>query len=276
MTSSGIDSSMLGHYSEGIEQDRLARGRGQMERLRTQEILARHLPPPPAVVLDVGGAAGVHALWLAAKGYEAHLIDPVPLHIEQATRASEQADDRPLARVVLGDARHLDRPDASIDIVLLLGPLYHLPDREDRLQALREAKRVVRSGGVVFAVGISRFASLCSGLSEGFLADPAFGRIVAQDLRDGQHRNPTNHPGYFTTAFFHHPDELQAEVREVGLEIVEFAGIEGPASWMVPDFPAWWDDPTRRELLLMTSRAVEHEPTLMGLGPHLMVVANNG
>jgi SAM-dependent methyltransferase len=272
----GFDQNILGHYTTGYEQDRLAEERGELERLRTQEIIARNLPLAPAVVLDVGGAAGVHALWLAGQGYEVHLIDPVPLHVEQASKASEVASEHPLASATVGDARKLDRADNRADVVLLLGPLYHLTDREDRVQALSEAKRVLRPGGVVFAVGISRFASLLDGLNAGFLDDLAFVSIVEQDLRDGQHRNPTNHPAYFTTAFFHHPDELQTEVREVGFEVKEIVGIEGPPWWVVPDFPGWWENPERRERMLAASRAVEHESALLGLGPHIMVVARNG
>jgi hypothetical protein len=157
-----------------------------------------------------------------------------------------------------------------------MGPLYHLTERTDRLQALREAKRVARPGGWLFAVGISRFTSLLDGLSSGFLDDPMFGRIVAQDLRDGQHRNPANYPAYFTTAFFHHPNELQAEVREAGWTIAETVGLEGPGWWMPREFADWWDNAEQRERLLAAVRAVEHEPSLLGLGPHLMVLAQNG
>jgi ubiquinone/menaquinone biosynthesis C-methylase UbiE len=267
---------ILGHYAEGVERDRLFEGRGQLERVRTQELLGRHLPRPPAVVLDVGGGPGVYACWLAAHGYEVHLVDPVPLHVEQALQARQERGDCPLAGASVGDARRLERPAASVDAVLLMGPLYHLTERPDRLRALREAKRVVRPGGWVFAVGISRFASLFDGLAAGFLDDPDFVRIVERDLRDGQHRNPANHPAYFTTAFFHHPDELLAEVREAGLAPVEAVAIEGPGWWMPREFGAWWDDPARRERLLAAVRAVEREPSLLGLGPHLMVIARRG
>ena len=65
--------------------------------------------------------------------------------------------------------------------------------------------------GVVMAVGISRFVSTLDGMTRGYLEDPIFARIVQDDLATGQHRNPTNHPAYFTTAFFHHPMELKAE-----------------------------------------------------------------
>ena len=265
---------ILDHYAEGHERDRLFEGRCRLERVRTQELLARHLPPPPAVILDVGGGPGVYARWLATHGYEVHLIDPVPLHIEQAS-SNLGLGDHPLASARLGDARRLDQSTASANAILLMGPLYHLTDPADRLQALREARRVVHPGGWLFAVGISRFTSLLDGLAAGFLDDPGFSHIVEQDLRDGQHRNPDHHPSYFTTAFFHHPDQLQDEVREAGWSIVATVGIEGPGWWLPPDFTDWWDDPARRERLLAAVRAVEREPSLLGLGPHLMVVARN-
>jgi ubiquinone/menaquinone biosynthesis C-methylase UbiE len=265
---------ILGYYGAGLERDRLFEGRSQLERVRTQELLARHLPPPPAVILDVGGGPGVYARWLATEGYEVHLVDPVPLHVDQAVSDLELGR-HPLASARVGDARHLEQPAMSADAVLLMGPLYHLTDRADRLQVLREARRVVRPGGWLFAVGISRFTSLLDGLSAGFLDDPGFARIVDQDLRDGQHRNPEDHPGYFTTAFFHPPEEFQAEVRDAGWSIVETVGLEGPGWWIPQQFTAWWDDHLRRERLLAAVRAVEREPTLLGLGPHLMVVARN-
>src|SRR5204862_5703302 len=103
------------------------------------------------------------------------LVDPCPLHVAEA-RATLRSG---TARV--GDARGLDEPDASFDAVLLLGPLYHLPERDDRLAALREARRVVRPGGQVFAAAISRCASAFDGMARGHLADPEFVRIVEGD-----------------------------------------------------------------------------------------------
>lgn len=132
----------------------------------------------------------------------------------------------------VGDARQLPVPDASFDSMLLLGPLYHLTEREDRLRSWAEARRVVRPGGYVFAAAISRFASLFDGLARGYLFDPRFRLIAERDVQDGQHRNPTNHPHWFTTSYFHHPDELRAEAVEQGLEVVELVGVEGLAGWL--------------------------------------------
>jgi ubiquinone/menaquinone biosynthesis C-methylase UbiE len=267
MTPTVTNPDILDHYASGYEAGRLETGPSRLERARTRELLDRHLPPPPATVLDVGGGPGAYARWLAGRGYAVHLIDPVPVHIEQAAGQSA------LASATVGDARRLDHPDASADAALLLGPLYHLTERADRLAALREAARVVRPGGVVLAAGITRFTSLLDGLLNGYLDDPVFAGIVDRDLGDGQHRNPGNHPGYFTTAYFHHPDELGGEAREAGLAVLETVAIEGPGRWLPREFDAWWDDPARRERLLAAVRAVEHEPSLMGLGPHIMLVA---
>jgi hypothetical protein len=156
---------------------------------------------------------------------------------------------------------------------LFLGPLYHLTHREDRLQALREAYRVLKLGGTLLAVGVSRFASTMDGLRAGFLKDPRFADIVKQDLKDGHHHNPTDNPMYFTDTFFHHPDELRREVTEAGFRVSGIYGIEGPA-WLAPDFDEWWAKPEYRDRLLSIARAVETEPTLLGISAHLMVVAS--
>jgi SAM-dependent methyltransferase len=258
-------------YGQGTEAGRLDQ-EFRLEQARTRELLTRHLPPAPAVILDVGGAAGAYALWLAARGYEVHLVDPVPLHVEQARRASA-AQPAPLASARRGEARALKQPRGSVDVVLLLGPLYHLLRRGERLAALREARRVLRPGGLLFAAAISRFASLLDGLRGALFADPDFQRIVERDLVDGQHRNPTGRPQYFTSAFFHRPDELGSEVRAAGLVLDDLVALEGPGAFL-HDLDLLWSDPGRRDTLLRFVRAVEREPSLIGLGPHLLAVAH--
>src|SRR5262249_16817830 len=174
------------HYEREIDEGtRITRGPGRIEFWRTQEVIRRHLPDRPLDVLDIGGAAGVHAAWLAEDGHRVRLIDPMPRHVEQA---SQLASDTRHVIAELGDARQLSVGDQTVDAVLMLGPLYHLVDRDDRVIALREAKRVLRPGGYVFAAAVSRFASLFDGLSRGWMVDAEFREVVANDLRTGQHR----------------------------------------------------------------------------------------
>jgi SAM-dependent methyltransferase len=263
---------MFDHYEQVQESGRLFGGAGELERVRTQDILSRHCPAPPATVFDIGGAAGVHALWLARRGYAVHLFDPVPRHVEQALAASNAQPEQQLASCSVGDARNIDRPDASADAVLLFGPLYHLIDREDRLQALREAHRLLKPGGRLFAATVSRFASLIDGLSRDLVSDPVFVEILAQDLRNGQHRNPTGNPEYFTTTFFHHPDELRLELQTAGFQVEKLVGIEGPA-WFMSSLQDHWTVPGKRQLLLELLRTVEEDPYILGASAHPMGIA---
>ena len=262
---------VLGYYARGGESERLEEAYFPLERARTEELVRRHLPPPPGVVLDVGGAAGAYALWLADAGYEVHLVDPVPLHVSQAEEASRSRSDRRLASTRLGDARRLGFPDGAADAVLMLGPLYHLTDRADRLAALREARRVLRPEGLVFAAAISRFASLLDGLRGAVFEHDAFAAIVEQDLGNGQHRNDTGRPEFFTTAFFHLPRELEAEVRQAAFTVAGVFAVEGPGAH-VPEFSKRWADPAARTRLLDLVRRVEREPSLLGASPHLLAV----
>jgi SAM-dependent methyltransferase len=260
------DDEIAHYYGRGEEQGRLA-GPFRLEFARTQELLNRYLPDPPAVVLDVGGGPGVYAAWLAEQGYEVHLLDPIELHVRQAREASPR-----LGSAEIGDARALPYADGAADAVLLLGPLYHLQDRDDRLQALGEARRVLRPGGLLAAAAISRFAATIDGLRREFLLDPDFEQSVSRSLRDGRGQNPDRKPDRFTTAYLHLPAELEDEVRAAGFDLVGVLAIEGVGEF-VPDAGAWLDDPVRRGVLLRAIERVEAEPALIGASPHILAVA---
>jgi ubiquinone/menaquinone biosynthesis C-methylase UbiE len=272
-----LDDQVLAHYgtSPRPEDDRLRSGTGRIELLRTQELIRRQLGDSgPCRVLDVGGGSGVHAEWLASDGHHVHVVDPVPLHVEQAA-ARGRASSPPFT-ASLGDARALAEDDASVDVALLLGPLYHLVERADRLAALGEARRVVRPGGMVLAAGISRFASLLDGVANDWLDDPDFAAIVAGDLATGVHRNPTGRDEWFTTAYFQRPDELAADAQEAGLLVDAVLGIEGPAHWVVRRATGrsgeLSDDDVRH--VIEAARAVEGEASVVGASPHLLLVAH--
>jgi SAM-dependent methyltransferase len=267
----GIDPAIIDYYERAPEEIRLAQGPFQLEEARTRELILRYAPPPPVVVLDIGGAAGAYALWLAEAGYVVHLLDAAPRLVAEARRRSAAAD-RPLASCRVGDARALEVPAETADLVLLLGPLYHLTDPGDRVRALQEAARVLKPGGRLFAAAISRWASALDGLARNLLEDTRFASVVEQDVRDGQHRNSTERLDYFTTAYIHRPDELRAEVMAAGLTLEGVYGVEGPG-WILPDVAERMADHDRRAALLHVAGLLEAEPAVVGSSAHLLAVA---
>lgn len=266
--SARLDPTITDYYDRAPEESRLEQGAFRLEELRTRELIEMHAPPPPATVLDIGGAAGAYSFWLAEQCYTVHLVDLTSRLVDEARRRNT----RGLVSCHVGDARALPFANESAELVLLLGPLYHLVESEDRHTALCEAARVLRPGGVLIAAGISRWASLLDGLARDLLGEPDFASIVDRDLREGQHRNPTERLDYFTTAYFHRPEELKAEVTGAGLAVEALYGVEGPG-WMLPDFAERWEDPGRRAAILQAARLLGTEPAVLGCSAHLLVVA---
>ena len=93
-------------------------------------------------------------------------------------------------------------------------------------------------GGLLLSAYISRFAAVCDGVRTGVLREAPFARGVDNDLSEGIHRNPTKRPEWFTTAYFHRPEETQLEIDEVGLRFEDLVGVEGPG-WFASDLEAW-------------------------------------
>lgn len=254
-------------YAETIdESERLSvAADGRLELIRTQEILRRHLPPPPARILDVGGGPGVHARWLVADGYEVDLVDPVARHVEQASS---------ICPASIGDARSLDAADDSYDVVLLLGPLYHLPDPADRRRALAEARRVVRPGGLVAAAAINRYASLFEHAALAHLHTERMQASISDTLRTAVHDGN----GGFTLAYFHRAEQLADELRESDLTDVTVVGIEGPA-WSILRAAEQLSDLEAHsplfESALTASRLAEPYPELLAANSHLLAVGRS-
>jgi SAM-dependent methyltransferase len=250
-------------YSQVIDENiRLSMSAdGRLELLRTQEILRRFLPSPPAQVLDVGGGTGAHARWLVEDGYHVDLVDPVVRHVELAAT---------ICSASVGDARALKAADASYDVVQLLGPLYHLPDQADRYRALSEAHRVLRPGGLVAAAAINRYSSLFEHAALAHLHTERLQASISAILRTAVHDGIRG----FTLAYFHRAEELADEMRDAGFVGVTVFGIEGPA-WSL--LKAVEQSGTKAsealfESVLTAARMAEPYPDLLAASSHLLAI----
>src|SRR6185312_4103387 len=257
------------YYLRGEERDRLAVGPiAMIEFERTKEIILRLLPPAPALVADIGGGPGRYAQWLAGLGYGVEHRDLMPLHVEQVRAA---LGENGLVRTMLGNALDLDLPDSSVDAVLLLGPLYHLKSRADRIQALREAARIVRPGGPIFAAAISRWAPRLDGELRQKLYEKYPHSTPALPGLERRGWMAPLHPTAFT-AYCHRPGQLRSEVRAAGLAVADLVNVEG-AAFLIADLGERLEVPRDRQAVFDAVRAMERVPELLGIGPHLLVTA---
>jgi len=202
----------------------------RLERHRTEfavtaRVLAEHLPPPPAQILDVGSGPGRYALHLTRLGYRVVLLDlsrkSLDLALEMATREGIY-----LPPPVQGDATALPEDYAGqFDAVLLMGPLYHLLDAADRLAAVREAYRVLRPGGLVFAAFITRFAPLrdvAIHSPQWIIDNPErFRQLLEEGL------NPAYESSGFPDSYFARPEEIAPLMAAGGFQMLDLLGLEG-------------------------------------------------
>ena len=266
------------YYELGFEQDRLKTGKGHadpiegaVEKARTLQLLNRYLPKQSSTILDVGGASGAYSFWLAGLGHEVHLVDLTPLHIEQAKKEQEKQNSPKLASCQIGDACNLNFAENYADVVLCMGPLYHLQDPEERNKCLSEAFRVLKPGGLLFAVGISRFASLLDFLRIDAFNNSEIQALIERNLASGCHFNNTNNPLLFTTAYFHKPEDLREEIVGGGFCRVDVLAIEGPILFTKNLHQHWSEDVAKQRLMTFAEK-VEREASIMGMSNHLAAV----
>jgi SAM-dependent methyltransferase len=262
-----LDPRVASRYDAYDEDDRLWKvGYGDLIRLRTWDIFARYLPSGGRLV-DVGGGPGTHAAHLAGVGYEVTLVEPIARHFVAAA-ARSGANPEQSFRVVAAEARQLPVADGSADIVLLMGPLYHLMDAADRQRALQEAMRVLRPGGRLLAEAISRYAWVLDATARDLLGTHGIWDNFAWNLQGLSQDPDDSRTGEFW-AYFHLPDELHREVEDAGLVDIELTAVEGFGR-LLGELETRM---TKPDGLLRAIRLLEHEPSLLGVSAHIVVTA---
>jgi ubiquinone/menaquinone biosynthesis C-methylase UbiE len=258
-------------YDNSDEGNRLTSGDGALELQRSKNIISRYLPPRSLKILDIGGGTGPYSFWLSGMGHQVYLLDANRKHVHLASERNDRESSR-LAFIGLGEAGHLPFSANDFDVVLLMGPLYHLDEPQQRQEALLEAKRVLKEGGLLFSAYISRFASLLDGYQSGYMIDPEFQSIVSGDLATGKHHGSADGTTkYFTNAYLHHPEDIEGEAASAGFRVVDLLAVES-FGWLIPDFMEYWKNEERRQLLLKTIGLLEKDKSLIGMSSHLMLV----
>ncbi|HIR56524.1 MAG TPA: class I SAM-dependent methyltransferase [Candidatus Gallacutalibacter pullicola] len=273
-----IDKAVLDGYNNGAERGRLRTDLGLIEFERTKELLMQYLPKPPAVIYDIGGGYGEYSWWLASLGYAVHLFDLSETNISMSRELADEYPGTNLAAAEICDARAVSRPSESADAVLLMGPLYHIVEKEERLLAIRESFRLLKRGGLLFSAAITPYATLLWAISvfgtkNRLLEEEPFIKMVERELSDGEHIRPES--GSYRgigRSHFHSASELKAELELSGFYDTKVHGVVGGA-WIAPDIDTLWKDPVSREALMKTVRLLDLREDISGMSTHLLAVS---
>ena len=253
------------HFYENRYDENGRMARAPLEFIRCKEIISRYLSGKMEIA-DIGGATGAFSYWLAQMNHIVHLLDYTPSHIVQA-KENGKAMRVTLASCTCGDARKLPYRDEQFDLALAMGPLYHLQDRADRMCCLLEARRVLKEDAILVCEVISRYVNLFEGF-QGLIDDERFIGILDENLSTGRH-SPGDTP-YFTTAYFHTPDEIYGELKEAGFAEITVIPVEGFANFL--DKNEILANDRKKELLLKYIRETENVRELFGASGHFIAV----
>lgn len=233
----------------------------------------REFIPPGSTILDAGAGPGRYSIELAKAGHRVTLLDLSSQNVELARQKARDMGVQ-IAEFVHGNALDLSRfADSSFEVVLLMGPLYHLVEPSDRDRAIREALRVLQPGGILFASFISRYAVYLDLLKQ----DPALLARYArtyENLMDTAVHVPTEKNPGFTDAYFAHPIEIEPLMSGHGLTTLRLAVSEGliaPVEAAVNVLPNELFD----EWVEVCYR-LGTDPTIWGAGEHMLYVGRKG
>ncbi len=255
-------------YNKASEETRLDKGMGVFEFERIKSLIEKHITTSPSKIIDVGGGTGKYSEWLAKKGHQVHLVEPVSKHIQIAQKRADKLKNK--YAVHQGASEKLEFPDNYADLIILHGPLYHLQKKEDRDITIREAKRVLKKGGIILGFAINYTASTLVGLLNGLIHKKTFFEMCREELTTGVHNPPDDFPWLLAEAYYHKPEELKKEFTEQGLTYINTYAVEG-MSWLDKDYFANMLNKKKKSTLMKLLQITENDSYLLPFSPHMMI-----
>lgn len=259
------------HYNQYLEGEKTRLIRHQLERDITWRYLERYLPPDGSI-LEIGAATGGYTLDLANRGYQVTAVDFSPVLLEECRRNLAQTGLEERVQCIIADARDLSAVERTdFDVVLLMGPLYHLTEEADRLLAIQQACSRLRSGGVLFSSFISRFGIMGDILKKqtAWIEDQVDVRSL---LEHG--KRPDEYPRGGFRGYFAQAEEIIPLHETVGLEWLVLAGVEPGISADDESYNRL--EGRQRELWLDLLFEISTQPSIVGASRHLLYVGMKG
>ncbi|CEG28778.1 class I SAM-dependent methyltransferase [Bacillus sp. B-jedd] len=251
-------------YWYDVEYDEWERlRRHKIEFDMTKRFLDEYIKEPNLSIFDIGGGPGRYAMYLAEKGHKVTLLDLSRKNIEVAKRKSVEKG-LALEGYIHGNALELEEVDRQFDVILLMGPLYHLIEESDRRKAVEEALKLLKPNGIIIASFISSYAPIQDTLSHLYSIESVQGLLGY--LQNGENKEGTG----FTTAYFVDPTAAKDFMASFGLRELVFAGIENILGSKEAEINSL--DETEYRKWIELGYHLSTDERLMGTSQHLLYI----
>lgn len=255
-------------YEKASEETRLEKGMGIFEFERIKSLIEKYIPSNPSKIIDIGGGTGKYSEWLAQKGHQVLLVEPVSKHIRIAENRNQKLKNK--FSIHVGESRKLEFPDNYADLIILHGPLYHLQKKEDRDTTIKEAKRVLKNNGIILGFAINYTASTLVGLLNGLIHKKTFFEMCENELTTGIHNPPSDFPWLLAEGYYHKPEQLKEEFVNQELTYLNTYAVEGMA-WLNKDYFANMLNDKKKKTLSKLTKITENDSYLLPFSPHMMI-----
>ncbi|MBW1296330.1 class I SAM-dependent methyltransferase [Aquimarina litoralis] len=255
-------------YNKASEETRLDKGMGVFEFERIKSLIEKYISSQNLKIIDVGGGTGKYSEWLAKKGHQVYMVEPVLKHIQIAKNRANKLKNK--FCVQLGESKKLKFQNNFADLIILNGPLYHLQKKEDRDLTIKEAKRVLKNDGIILGFAINYTASTLVGLLNGLIHKKHFFEMCKDELTTGIHNPPSNFPWLLAEAYYHKPEQLKEEFINQELRYLNTYAVEGMA-WLDKDYFANMQNAAKKKILIELTKITENDSYLLPFSPHMMI-----
>jgi len=260
-------SDIAAHYSDDPERERNRLVRHQLEHELTWRYLDQYLPSRGSI-LEVGAATGTYTLELAKRGYNLTSVDlSATLLDECRVRLADEGLGKQV-RLAVADARDLSRiTEKGFDAALVMGPLYHLVEEEDRMASLSQVSDRLRKGGIIFSTFISRYGIMGDVMKvmPYWVEDQTEVQFLLAHGRRPDHYPRVGFRGHFATV-----PEIAPLHEALGFETLALAGVE-PAISADDDIYNRLEGEQRR-LWLDLLYTISTDESTVGASRHLLYI----
>lgn len=243
------------YYNKFNEEKRLNSRHGQVEFTTSMKYIHVYLPDDPhAKILDVGAGTGRYSVALAEEGYDVTAVELVKYNLGILKQKNSTV------KAYQGNALKLSRfPDNEFDMVLVFGPMYHLLTTEEKVQALKEAKRVLKDDGVMLvAYCMNEYSILTYGFRQNHILECLENGKISKDFRV----QPEAEDLYDYVRL----EDMDAYNKAAGLKRIKVISADGPSDYMRPVLNAM--DEATFEAFIRYHLTICERPELVGAGSH--------